>query len=445
MQGVKRMDTGEPTPISAVHHPPVGLSAPLVRVFSLSTSADLVDELRALGIAGGMSPVQPLVQVAVKLLVPSAWRAAVADAVVAFPELTLYTQPRGSHESALLVIGPLAAVQACANALSAADGPTASLAMQLRNQLAHVYPRTYHTFACGGKWLDFSVQTGIMGILNVTPDSFYDGGRYLDPRAAVDRAHQMVAEGADIIDIGGQSARPGSDPVSEAEEADRVLPVVKAVAGSVAAMISVDTYRAAIARAAMDAGAHLINDISALRFDPALLGVVAQYRAPLILMHMQGMPRTMQLNPSYEALIDEVFAFLHGRLEVAKAGGIAAEQLLIDPGIGFGKGARHNLELLRKLHHFHALGQPLVIGTSRKAFIGWILGAEVNERLEGTAATVAAAIVRGADIVRVHDVLAMARVARMTDAIVRPNFDTHTNGQKAVEPSPAVDQRQRGA
>jgi dihydropteroate synthase len=156
--------------------------------------------------------------------------------------------------------------------------------------------------------------------------------------------------------------------------------------------------------------------------------VVAQQHAPLILMHMQGMPRTMQVNPSYEALIDEIFAFLHGRLQAAKAGGIAAEHLLIDPGIGFGKGTQHNLELLRKLHHFRALGQPLVIGTSRKAFIGRLLGTEANERLEGTAATVTTAISQGADIVRVHDVLAMARVARMMDAMLRPNFDTHATG-----------------
>jgi dihydropteroate synthase len=160
---------------------------------------------------------------------------------------------------------------------------------------------------------------------------------------------------------------------------------------------------------------------------------------------MQGMPRTMQLNPTYEALIDEVFSFLHRRLEAAKAGGIAAECLLIDPGIGFGKGARHNLELLRKLPHFHALGQPLVIGTSRKAFIGWILGTDVDERLEGTAATVAAAIAHGADIIRVHDVLAMARVARVMDAMLRPNFDTHATGQKALGSRRAEGERHRGA
>lgn len=440
------MGTGKPeTTMAAGQGGPIGLSAPFVRVFALSTGADLGDELRSLGGAGGTSPVENVWQVAVKLLVPSAWRATVAHVVAAFPRLTLYTQPRGTHEDALLVIGPMPEVQACAGALSFARQAMAPLALELLNQLAHISPGAYHTFTCGGRLLDFSVKTGIMGILNVTPDSFYDGGRYLDPQVAVDRAHQMVAEGVDIIDIGGQSSRPGSDPVSEAEEADRVLPVVQAVAKSVSVMISVDTYRAAIARAALDAGAHLINDISALRFDPALLGVVAEHRAPLILMHMQGMPRTMQLNPTYEALIDEVFTFLHGRLEAAKSGGIAAERLLIDPGIGFGKGARHNLELLRKLHHFYALGQPLVIGTSRKAFIGWILGAEVDERLEGTAATVAAAIVHGADIVRVHDVLAMARVARMMDAMVRPHFDTHAKGPKAVEPSRAGDEGHRGA
>jgi dihydropteroate synthase len=440
------MGTGEPeTTMAAGQGAPIGLSAPFVRVFSLSTGADLGDELRSLSGVGGTSSGQNLLQVAVKLLVPSAWRATVAHVVAAFPGLVLYAQPRETHEDAFLVIGVIPEIQACAEALSFAERAMVPLALDLLNQLAYISPRAYHTFTCGGRSLDFSVKTGIMGILNVTPDSFYNGGRYLDPQVAVDRAHQMAAEGADIVDIGGQSSRPGSDPVSEAEEADRVLPVVQAVAKSVSAMISVDTYRAAIARAALDAGAHLINDISALRFDPSLLGVVAEHRAPLILMHMQGMPRTMQLNPTYEALIDEVFSFLHERLEAAKAGGIAAERLLIDPGIGFGKGARHNLELLRKLHHFHALGQPLVIGTSRKAFIGWVLGAKVDERLEGTAATVAAAIVHGADIVRVHDVLAMARVARMMDAMIRPYFDTHTKGPKAVEPSRAGDEGHRGA
>ena len=444
--GVGRMGTGEPeTTSSEVRGTPTGLSAPWARVLPLSTGGDLVDELGSLGVAGGTLPAPDLLQGAVKLVVPSGWRATVARVVAAFPGLTLYTQPRGPHEDVLLVIGLRPDIQACIDALASAERAMTPLAPGLLDQLAHTGPRAYHTLACGGRRVDFAVKTGIMGILNVTPDSFYDGGRYLDLQAAVDRAHQMVEEGADIIDIGGQSSRPGSDPVPEAEEANRVLPVVKAVAKSVSALISVDTYRAAIACAALEAGAHLINDISALRFDPALLGVVARHRAPLILMHMRGMPRTMQLDPSYEALIAEVFTFLQGRLEAAKAGGIAAEHLLIDPGIGFGKGARHNLELLRKLHHFHALGRPLVIGTSRKAFIGWMLGTDVDERLEGTAATVAAAIAHGADVVRVHDVLAMARVARMMDAMLRPNFDTHPKGQKARGPRRAAGERHRGA
>jgi dihydropteroate synthase len=218
--------------------------------------------------------------------------------------------------------------------------------------------------------------------------------------------------------------------------------VVEAVASSVRAIVSVDTYRATIARAALDAGAHLINDISALRGDPPLLGLVAARQAPLILMHMKGTPRDMHLNPTYEALIDEVFAFLQERLRTAQAGGVAAARLLIDPGIGFGKGAHHNLELLRKLHHFHALGRPIVIGTSRKSFIGRILGTEVEERLEGTAATVAAAIMQGASVIRVHDVRAMARVARMMDALVRPNFAPQPKGQGLARPGQAVPHRE---
>jgi dihydropteroate synthase len=427
------MDTREPlTTSSGMPGMPSGLSAPFVRVFPLSTGEDLVEELRSLEVVDATRSARKLVQVAVKFLLPPPWRISVARVVASFPGLTLYLQTRGGHEDTLLVVGWVQEIEACANALSS-ELPTAPLALEMLHQLACIYPRTYHTLACGGRRLDFSVKTGIMGILNVTPDSFYDGGRYLDPQVAVDRAHQMVAEGADIIDIGGQSSRPGSDPVSEAEEADRVLPVVEAVAKSASTIISVDTYRAGIARAALDAGAHLINDISALRFDPALLRVVAEHRAPLILMHMKGMPRTMQLNPSYDALIDEVFAFLHDRLGAAQAGGIPAEHLLIDPGIGFGKGARHNLELLRKLHHFHTLGRPIVIGTSRKSFIGRVLGSEVDERLEGTAATVAAAIIQGVDIIRVHDVRAMVRVARMLDAMVRPNFETRAKVQEVVE------------
>lgn len=428
------MGMGEPpTSAGEEHGMPARLSAPFVRVFASAKQEDVMDELRWLEVADSLSTARRVLQVTVKLRVPSAWRASITRIVASFPSLTLFAQARTIHEQALLLIGSMSEIEEFARTLSGSEPTMASLAVEILDQLVRIYPKTYHTFECGGRSLDFSVKTGIMGILNVTPDSFSDGGLYLDLQAAVDRAHQMVVEGADIIDIGGQSSRPGSEPVSAVEEGRRVIPVVKAVANSVSAIISVDTYRAEIARAALEAGAHLINDISALRFDPALLGVVAARRAPLILMHMKGMPRTMHLNPSYEGLIDEVFDFLRERLRTAQAGGIPADRLLVDPGIGFGKGARHNLELLCKLRHFQALGHPIVVGTSRKSFIGRILGTDVNERLEGTAATVAAAIAQGADIIRVHDVQSMVRVARMMDAMVRPTVASPAAGQPAAE------------
>jgi dihydropteroate synthase len=398
---------------------PEVLSAPFVRVFVSTKQDDVRDELRWLEVSHGALTARQVLQVTVKLLVPPRWLASISRIATSLPGLVLLTQPPHRAAQGLLLIGSVASIEQFASAISLSEPSLAPLDREILDQLARIYPKTCHTFICGGRCLDFSVKTGIMGILNVTPDSFFDGGHYADLPAAVDRAHQMVAEGADIIDIGGQSSRPGSDPVSEAEERRRVVPVVEAVAKSVSAIISVDTYRATIARAALDGGAHLVNDISALRFDPALLSVVAAHRASLILMHMKGMPRTMHLNPRYEALIDEIFRFLQERLNTAQAGGIPPGRLLIDPGIGFGKGAQHNLELLCKLGHFRALGHPIVIGTSRKSFIGRILGLEVNERLEGTAATVAMAIAQGADIVRVHDVQAMVRVARMMDAMVR--------------------------
>jgi dihydropteroate synthase len=433
------MGVGEPpTSTGDAYEIPATRAAPFVRVFASAKCEDVIDELQWLDVTTSSSIAPRVLQVTVKLRVPPAWRPSIIRIVAAFPGLALLAQARTTHEQPLLLIGSLSEIEECARAFSLAEPSMASLALEILDQLVQIYPKKHHTLACGGRALDFSVKTGIMGILNITPDSFSDGGLYVDLPAAVDRAHQMVEEGADIIDIGGQSSRPGSEPVSTVEEGRRVVPVVEAVAKSMSTIISVDTYRAEIARAALDAGAHLINDISALRFDPALLGVVAARRAPLILMHMKGMPRTMHLNPRYEALIDEVFGFLHERLRTAQAGGIPADRLLIDPGIGFGKGARHNLELLRKLQHFQALGHPIVVGTSRKSFIGRILGADVNERLEGTAATVAVAIAQGADIIRVHDVRSMVQVARMMDAMVRPNVEPRAPGQPAAE-SPGGD------
>jgi dihydropteroate synthase len=434
--------TRSPTSNPDLQRLPEAISGASVRVFACLGGDDLGGELGALQVGDATATARRLLQATAKLQVPSAWEESIARLVASCLGVAVYGSSLRGEDLRLLLVGTVHDLEECAKALCMAEVPAAPLGREMLDQLSQIYPRKYGSLDGGGKSLDFSAKTGVMGILNVTPDSFYDGGRFVEPQVALERAHQMVEEGADIIDIGGQSSRPGSEPVPEAEEARRVLPVVEAVAKSVRAIISVDTSRAAIARAALDAGAHLINDISALRFDPSLLRVVAEGQVPLILMHMKGMPRDMHLNPTYEALVDEVFGFLHERLRAAQAGGVAATRLLVDPGIGFGKGAQRDLELLRKLHHFHALGRPIVIGTSRKSFIGRILGTGVDERLEGTAATVAAAIMQGASVIRVHDVRAMARVARMMDALVRPNFTLQPKGQELARTGPAVPNRQ---
>ena len=258
-----------------------------------------------------------------------------------------------------------------------------------------------------------------MGVLNVTPDSFSDGGRFATVEAAVERARAMVAEGAEMIDIGGESTRPGSQPVPAEEQIRRVGPVIERIA-TLPATISIDTTRAAVAQAVLDAGAAVVNDISAGRDDPALLPLVAQRGCPIILMHMQGTPATMQQAPHYQDVVAEVAAFLRERVEAAAAAGVDRGRILIDPGIGFGKLLTHNLELLRRQRELiDAVGRPAVIGTSRKGFIGKITGVEQpDQRLFGTAAAVAWTVANGAAVVRVHDVKAMQQVVAMTRAIV---------------------------
>jgi dihydropteroate synthase len=261
-------------------------------------------------------------------------------------------------------------------------------------------------------------RTVVMGILNVTPDSFYDGGRYARAEAAVQRALQMVQDGADIVDIGGESTRPGSQPVPEEEELRRVLPVIEAVRGQVDVPISIDTTKSRVAERALQAGACMVNDISGLGFDPRMAEVVARHGALCCVMHIQGTPQTMQQNPQYEDVVRDISRYFEERLALAERAGIPRENIWLDPGIGFGKTVEHNLEILRRLREFTAFGLPILIGTSRKSFIGKILGdLPPEERLEGTAATVAIAIMNGANAVRVHDVREMVRVARMTDAV----------------------------
>jgi len=265
--------------------------------------------------------------------------------------------------------------------------------------------------------LDLTARTQIMGVLNVTPDSFSDGGWYLDPDRAVEYAHQMIEEGADLIDVGGESTRPGAEPVSVEEELRRILPPVKQLVKKLSVPISVDTYKADVAAVVLGEGVDLINDVSALGFDPRLASVVAEAGAGLVLMHMRGTPRTMQEDPRYIDVVAEVRDYLRERILLAEARGVHPEAIVVDPGIGFAKHAKHNLVLLKRLTEFHVLKKPLLIGPSRKSFIGGVLDLPVEERLEGTAAAVAAAIWQGAHIVRVHDVRAIVRVARMADAI----------------------------
>jgi len=256
----------------------------------------------------------------------------------------------------------------------------------------------------------------LMGVVNVTPDSFSDGGLYLDSDAAIAHGEKLVRDGADVLDVGGESTRPGAAEVDQAEELRRVQPVVAGLAE--AATVSIDTSKLAVAEAAIDAGASIVNDVTALRRDPDMAALCAEREVGVVLMHMPGNPRTMQDNPTYDDVVDDVKAFLAERVEAAVAAGVAEERIWLDPGIGFGKTVEHNLELLRRLAELRGLGRPLVIGTSRKSFIGRIDGSGVDERLGGSIATSVLAVAEGADVLRVHDVAETAQAMRVSEAVL---------------------------
>jgi dihydropteroate synthase len=274
------------------------------------------------------------------------------------------------------------------------------------------------------KWknfnFDFSLKTYVMGVLNVTPDSFSDGGLYLSKNRAVEHALKMQDEDADIIDIGGESTRPGAERVSAKEEIKRVVPVIEKLVKKIKIPISIDTYKSAVAKAALSAGASIVNDISGLRFDTKMPEVVARYQVPVVIMHIKGTPKNMQKDPAYKALIPEIMDYLRGGIEIAQRAGVAKDKIIIDPGIGFGKTVEHNLEIIKYLNEFTGFEKPILLGPSRKSFIGKTLGdLTVTERFEGTAAAIAIGIFNGANIVRVHDVKAMVRVAKIADGIKR--------------------------
>jgi dihydropteroate synthase len=270
----------------------------------------------------------------------------------------------------------------------------------------------------GGKQLTLGQQTLVVGVLNVTPDSFSDGGLYDRADRAIEHALRMEADGADLIEVGGESTRPGAARLSATDELARVAPVLKALGKRLRVPLAIDTYKSEVARAAIDLGASVVNDISALRFDPLIGAVAAVSRAALVLMHMRGEPATMQQMPPSRDIFAEIDEDMHVALRAAEGRGVGRQQIIIDPGIGFGKTAEQNLAILNHLDRFAPLDLPLMIGTSRKRFIGSLTGRAEDERLYGTAASVAAAILRGAHLVRVHDVREIVDVVRVADAIL---------------------------
>lgn len=277
--------------------------------------------------------------------------------------------------------------------------------------------RNTYEITWGRFHLSLGKETRIMGILNVTPDSFSDGGLFFGQDQAIAQGEALAAQGADLLDIGGESTRPFSASISVEEEIRRIVPVIKTLVKRISIPISIDTYKAEVARAALDAGAALVNDISALGFDPDLAQVIAEYGVPVILMHIQGTPRDMQVHPTYDFLLEDIHRFFVERLAKAQRQGIPREKILIDPGIGFGKTMDHNLTLIKRLDYFQSLDRPIVLGTSRKSFIGKLTNQEPLNRDWGTAATLAIGVVKGAHMVRVHNASAAKQVLAVADAL----------------------------
>ncbi|MFO8058083.1 MAG: dihydropteroate synthase [bacterium] len=288
------------------------------------------------------------------------------------------------------------------------------LSSELSALLSRIERQSFRVKA-GEHVLSLGEKPVFMGIINCTPDSFYDGGKFHDPEKAIARGRELISEGAAILDIGGESTRPGAEAIPAAEELDRVLPVIRGLAGS-GALISIDTSKAEVARQALKAGAGMINDVSALA-DPDMAGVAADSGAAVVLMHMLGTPRIMQKDPSYRDLFAEIIAYLEGRMESAVKAGVSEDSLIVDPGIGFGKTVAHNLELLRDLWRLRSLGRPILLGASNKSFIGKVLGVEADDRREGTAAALTAGVLSGAHIFRIHEVAFHKRFVEMAWAI----------------------------
>ena len=316
------------------------------------------------------------------------------------------------NKSDILVMGTYSQFNKLVYKLGMQPGGLKEIAEEIQRVIQSVDMGKTKYFECGKYKLEIGEKTYVMGILNVTPDSFSDGGKYFNIDGAVRRAKELVELGADIIDIGGESTRPGHEPVDALEEVSRVVPVVEKLAKEIMVPISVDTSKALVAEKALEAGAHIINDVWGLQKDEAIADVIAKYGAGVVMMHNSN-------DKVYSDLMGDIIKFLRKSIEIAEKAGIGRESMVVDPGIGFGKTLENNLEVMRRLKELNSLNLPVLLGTSRKSMIGNILDLPVHERLEGTAATITLGIANGVDIVRVHDVREMVRVVRMTDAMVR--------------------------
>jgi dihydropteroate synthase len=312
----------------------------------------------------------------------------------------------------VLVMGTYSQYNRLIHKLALQPGILKEIGEEINRVLEVVVKGENSTFNCGKYKLALGEKTYVMGILNVTPDSFSDGNKYFTIDSAVKKAREMVEEGADIIDIGGESTKPGFKEVSALEEINRVVPVIERLTKEISVPLSVDTSKAMVAEKALQAGAHIINDIWGLQREPEMAQVVAEYDAGVVMMHNQN-------ENTYKDLMGDIISFLRKSIEIAESAGIKRENMSVDPGVGFGKTLQHNLEVMRRLKELRTLGLPVLLGTSRKSMIGNVLDLPINERLEGTAATVTLGIANGVDIIRVHDVKEMTRVVRMTDAMVR--------------------------
>ncbi len=320
--------------------------------------------------------------------------------------------------SDLILMGTKNQIKALTEGLEDRFSDLQGVAVRIRDCL-NTLENPPHTLRCKKKILHLGERTHLMGILNVTPDSFSDGGLYMDPDKAISHGIELASQGADIIDIGGESTRPGAKPLPLDEELQRVIPIIEALSARVNIPISIDTCKSAVAEKAIGAGAEMVNDISGLKFDPKIADVAAKHDVPVVLMHIKGTPEVMQLDVHYDCLLTEIMEYLEESIEIAEEAGIDERQIIIDPGIGFGKSVEDNLKIIRHLAELKSLGKPILLGPSRKSFIGSILHADVDQRDEGTLASISAAIMNGANILRVHDVGPAKKAVQIVDAILR--------------------------